>query len=306
MDNSIPGSKGSVMRYDALSDTWNYLGSSGFTGSGAGYLTSLLNGNTFLYVTNSDGDYSGKTSVMQYQLCQPASYPTLASVPSVCVGDTVTLSITAGTLNDDANWQWYVGGCHDLSAGTGTNLTVVISDTITFYANGDDYCVYAGDSCASVTINPYALPDVPVITGTGILTSSATTGNQWILNGNIIPGATNQTYTPSATGWYSVMLTNANGCSATSDSVYITITGVAAEQAATGKIYPVPFSHTLNIQLAQSNGSMCIHDPSGRIVLSRSGLQLVNSFDLSHLDSGIYYVTLTPGADKKVYRVVKQ
>jgi hypothetical protein len=222
------------------------------------------------------------------------------------VGDTVTLSIASGTLNDDANWQWYVGGCHNLSAGTGTNLTVVINDTITYYANGDDVCVYAGDSCASITINPYALPAVPVITGMGTLTSSAATGNQWMLNGSAIAGATNQNYTPSATGWYSVMVTNVNGCSATSDSVYITITGIADLSTATGKIFPVPFSNTLNVQLAQSNGSMSIHDPSGRMVVSQSNLQTTNSFDLSHLANGLYYLTLTQGPDKKVYRVVKQ
>jgi PKD repeat protein len=60
-------------------------------------------------------------------------------------------------------------------------------------------------------------PPVPTINLSGnILTSSSSTGNQWYLNGVAINGATNQTYTATSSGSYTVVVTNTFGCSATS------------------------------------------------------------------------------------------
>ena len=68
-------------------------------------------------------------------------------------------------------------------------------------------------------------PLSPSITEAGTtLTSSSSTGNQWYLNGNIINGATTQSYTVTQNGNYSVVVT-VNGCSATSDQVNFTSVG---------------------------------------------------------------------------------
>jgi predicted extracellular nuclease len=83
----------------------------------------------------------------------------------------------------------------------------------------------------TVTINPP--PATPTITPSGpttfctggsvTLTSSSATGNQWLLNGSPIGGATGQTYPPTASGDYSVKVTDGNGCSATSAITTVTI-----------------------------------------------------------------------------------
>ncbi|TAG14674.1 MAG: T9SS C-terminal target domain-containing protein, partial [Sphingobacteriia bacterium] len=49
-----------------------------------------------------------------------------------------------------------------------------------------------------------------------ILSSSAATGNQWLLNGSNILGATGQTLVAKTTGSYTVRVSNANGCSSNS------------------------------------------------------------------------------------------
>ncbi len=75
-------------------------------------------------------------------------------------------------------------------------------------------------TATSVTVN--ALPATPTITRNGAqLTSSAASGNQWFLNGSIISGATGATFTATQNGNYSVTVTNASGCSATSTSILV-------------------------------------------------------------------------------------
>jgi parallel beta-helix repeat protein len=55
------------------------------------------------------------------------------------------------------------------------------------------------------------------------LSSAASTGNQWFADGNPINGANNSTYIATASGSYSVVTTNANGCTATSDAIVVTV-----------------------------------------------------------------------------------
>jgi hypothetical protein len=74
-----------------------------------------------------------------------------------------------------------------------------------------------GNGCSgktTVTITVRQAPDKPTVTRNGNeLVSSATSGNQWLKNGVVIPGATSQTYLPSTSTNYSVITTDANGCS---------------------------------------------------------------------------------------------
>src|SRR6185503_19667179 len=82
---------------------------------------------------------------------------------------------------------------------------------ITTSATGNDTTAYIG------FITVYATPSPPSITKTGdILTSSPAYAYQWQLNLADIPGATNQSYTASGDGYYTIVVYNENGCYATS------------------------------------------------------------------------------------------
>src|SRR5213075_1335624 len=94
---------------------------------------------------------------------------------------------------------------------------------------------------AAVTVNP--IPAAPTINAGGstticagsnvVLTSSSATGNHWLLNGNAIGGATNQQYTATAAGAYTVTAT-VNGCTS------------AASVATTVTVTPLPPTPTIN------------------------------------------------------------
>jgi len=95
------------------------------------------------------------------------------------------------------------------------------TQTITVSSSGNYSVTTNSGGCSTssdatkVTVNP--LPSIPTISANGaVLTSSSADNNQWYLNGSIISGATSQDYTMTTLGTYTVVVTNDNGCSASS------------------------------------------------------------------------------------------
>lgn len=83
-------------------------------------------------------------------------------------------------------------------------------------------------SLGALSITP-ALPAVSATGCTGVsvtLASSSTVNNQWYRNGQLIPGATAQTYGATETGNYSVQV-GSTGCAATSEAFTVTISSPA-------------------------------------------------------------------------------
>ncbi len=87
-----------------------------------------------------------------------------------------------------------------------------------------------GDATISgdVIITVNAVPEQPTIEQQGdVLVSSAASGNQWYNSTGMIAGATNQSYTPTETDDYYVIVSNEFGCeSEPSDSYYFIYTGL--------------------------------------------------------------------------------
>ncbi len=84
----------------------------------------------------------------------PATPTISASATTSCAGNTVTLSIASGSLNNAAGWQWYSGSCGGTPVGSGTSINVAPTATTTYYARGEG-CVAPGACGAiTITINP--------------------------------------------------------------------------------------------------------------------------------------------------------
>ena len=97
-------------------------------------------------------------------------------------------------------------------------------------------------------------------TSSPVLTSSSTTGNRWILNGNLIEGATSQTYSPKEPGIYTVRVTNGTCLSEPSDGYNLIITSL--EPILIDKrpnIFPMPFENELSINLEYFQGHLPVH-----------------------------------------------
>ncbi len=152
-----------------------------------------------------------------------ATLSVLAGSTTFCEGGSVTLRSDSAT-----GIQWYRDGVA-ISGGTHESYVATISGSYTVILNALG-CHSSESDPIVITGNPY--PSTPTITAGGAttfcsggsvtLTSSSAANNQWVLNGTAISGATAQSYTASASGSYTVIVTT-NGCSSASAATTVTV-----------------------------------------------------------------------------------
>jgi hypothetical protein len=112
----------------------------------------------------------------------------------------------------------------------------------------------------------------PVITQTNnTLKSSFATGNQWLLNGKEISGATGPTYDPLQSGSYQVAVGLTSGCLALSDAFayarVVTNTDNATDIGLT--VFPVPTKNDLNVVFVAKTAAdlnLSLVNPAGQTV----------------------------------------
>ncbi len=182
------------------------------TGDGTTSVTGLTFGTWTCTVT----DGAGSTAVQTFNITQPNAIPTpnisSGSSTSFCSGGSVVL--TSGSPGGN---QWYIND-NPIGAATNQDYTANASGTYTVVVTSSG-CSSAPSNGIAVTVNPTS--STPTITagsttfctgGSVVLSSSSVTGNQWYVAGSSIGGETNQTYTASASGSYTVVVTS-GGCS---------------------------------------------------------------------------------------------
>ena len=226
----------------------------------------------------------------------------ITGTPSLCGGVTgVSYSITP--VSNASAYVWSLPTGVSVASGAGTNaITVNVADD----AASGDITVYGYNICGNglvspaytVTVTP--LPAAPVITVEGtILTSSIVTGNQWYLEGDLIVGATEQTYdaTPTGNGNYSDIAT-VNGCSSEPSNI-IPITTIGLNDMTTGSfsIYPVPNDGSFTITFSTMKPEIYdlqVYNSLGMIIYEINDF-LVNGvvqkrIDIKPVSSGVYTV----------------
>ena len=114
--------------------------------------------------------------------------------------------------------------------------------------------------------------DAPVISQNGdVLTSTAAVSYVWYLNGVEIPAATGQSHTALATGDYQVLATFDGGCELLSDTLFVSLVGVAENSGSSVRVHPIPATDKLMIEgLPTAAISIRLVDLAGRTVLTRS------------------------------------
>ncbi len=160
------------------------------------------------------------------------SKPTVSGAANICTGETVTLSSSASSGN-----AWYLNGTL-LADSTRDKLAVKASGSynVKVLANG---CSSPLSDTAKITVN--AIPAKPVISGASVvcsgssltLGSSATTGNQWYLNGTAIKDSTRDKLVIAAAGSYTVKSTINNCASPLSDANTISVVATPAKPTVT-------------------------------------------------------------------------
>ena len=210
-----------------------------------------------------------------------------------CASENVTFSVVANGTG--LTYQWKKGS--DPIDGANAASYTITSVTA---ANAGDYSVVVTGSCGSVTSNVAALTvnvvPVPTITASGnTLTSSATTGNQWYKAGELIVGATAQTYQVQATAGYQVKVT-AGGCTATSAVFNFVPTRIDGPNAWNGTVvaYPNPVSNVLYVKNNSGRKlQLQLVDVAGVKVRVHTLVGAQGSINVQGLASGAYFLVVT-------------
>ena len=272
---------------------------------------------------------SGYVSVVAHNACSDGqsspSLPVTLNTPlvapgtingaaTVCQGSTgITYNVAAVT--GATSYYWTVPtGVTIISGGSTNSITAnysltAVSGIIT--VSGVNNCGTGVSSTKAITVNP--IPATPVITQHGdTLTSSASTGNQWYLDGVIITGAIGQQHIAVYTGTYTVVVTT-NGCSsAISNGILVLPVSVTDfELSHSFDVYPNPNQGQFNIKVISSSPvqlNIEIYNNLGALLWSQEKVNIngtyITTVSLAAVPNGVYMVALRNMKTNIVRKVV--
>ncbi len=163
-----------------------------------------------------------------------------------------------------------------------------------------------------ITVNPSPTPAQLAIARSGDVLTVAQAGAtyQWykIVNsvGVLISGATNQSYTATATGSYYAEV-SINGCLAETDFVTITTLGTNDfDFNSKLSVYPNPSNAIFTIDI-DSNATIEIHDLIGKQILTKKIELGTSQLDMSNYNAGMYLLKVTNAdSQTKTIKIIKQ
>ena len=159
--------------------------------------------------------------------------------------------------------------------------------------------IYADGNESRLYINVNEIPPTPVITlKDGILHSDVVDGNQWYMDSNRIPGATESIYIPEQNGKYYVKVTLNDCPSKASNTIqYLPTTGIELTSNS-GKIviYPNPTTGQLEISLGTNQvrqATVNVYNLQGKLVYSEAFQNTtIAGIDLTVFPKGMYIVKI--------------
>lgn len=234
--------------------------------------------------------------------------------------DSVRRLATSTTVAQTYTYRWTVRG-DGLTPTTSTSQNIFVKPTATsrYFLAVTPVSGFSG-GCVDTTsilvqvLTPFA--PAPTISRTGTtLTSSAATGNQWYLNGVLIPGATGQSITATAAGTYTVRATVVVGGRSyvTAMSAPVAITVLAAQHALPGTSLTVAPNPTPDgrVSITLTNYpqpvALTVLDALGRSVAHAAApVSGTMAIDLSALPAGLYLLQVRAGAGLETRRIVRE
>nr|WP_299207707.1 S8/S53 family peptidase [uncultured Brumimicrobium sp.] len=177
-------------------------------------------------------------------------------------------------------------------------------DTISVFGRDLQACKIYSDTVIIVQGSPLENPSIN-ISGDSLISSSAP-NYQWYLNDTPIPGATQQSYTPTEMGYYSVAIQGPDNCKSFSNAIEWTL-NVSKEHQSTLVIYPNPANNILNIK---TEGEYLLQfeitNITGQKVMSSPIHGQKQNIDITHLSSGAYLIKVESNKGIKVLPFFKE
>jgi hypothetical protein len=215
---------------------------------------------------------------------------------------TVTTNLTVNPAITGSQTITLCAG-QSLTVGSNTyNTSGVYTDVLTA-ANG---C----DSTVTTNLNIENAIDISTSTSGETITSNATSATyQWIDCNNSnqpIASETNQSFTASVNGNYSVIVTQ-NACSDTSVCINISTVGISKLNNLVGiTLYPNPTNSSFTISGIEINSTISIYSIIGELVKSIQSNENKTTIDLSDYSNGIYFIKIKNSTGEAIQKIIKQ
>ena len=220
-----------------------------------------------------------------------------ATTTTVCAGGQITL-----TGGGASSYTW------DNGVTDGVAFTPTATTTYTVVGTDGNNC----QDTATTTVTVTTVDATTTTTGTTITANNGSATYQWVDCDNSnqpISGATSQSFTPTATGNYAVVVTE-NGCSETSACENIIITGINEVNANNNiAVYPNPFNDVLTISSENSLSGTTVK------IIAVTGQTLTETtivsgntytFDLNNYAKGLYFVEINQNGSLNTLKVIKK
>lgn len=164
------------------------------------------------------------------------------------------------------------------------------------------------EATATIAATVLPLPEAPLVSFDGtIFSSTEAAAYQWYLNGDLIEGATEQTYVPEQNGTYSVEIENADGCSIFSADFDLIDLSTSRSDATEIRLYPNPTDGMVTfsgLSTDQKIQRLRVSNLAGTTVLETTDFN--GQIDLSEWPSGTYLITFRLENSEVVRKVVKE
>lgn len=232
----------------------------------------------------------------------PASAGYISGTPDLCAG-TKGVFYMVDPVQNAIIYIWALPPGASIASGANTN-----SISVNFAANATsgDMVVFGNNICGNgtgsppfaVTVDP--VPPTPVISASGnILTSNIAIGNQWYINGTLIPGANDPTYVATATGTYSTIVTWNTCSSDSSNNLYVNVVGNHGLQNNDWIMYPNPNDGCFMLSIGNlkpDHYTLYLYNTMGMIVYEQKDLPIDMTTQikirLGTVADGVYSIVL--------------
>ncbi len=300
--SGITASGGTGLTYTWSNSTPTVVGTSTTTAD----ISNLSGGAYTLNVTNSNNCSSTSGPHTISSLVGPSAPTATSNQTILCEGDALDLDATS--VSGAVSYAWAGPNGYVSSVQNPSAFNVVLADAGTYNVTATDAnnCVSTSGTI-SIVVN--AAPVVPTISvNFNVLTSSAATGNQWYLNGALIPGETSQTITVTQNGDYTVVVTGANNCTTTSAIETFSTVGLNDLSAqASITVNPNPSNGVFAISInstVKGDYTLKITNAIGETITSKKlniGIGgFIENIDLSNVSKGVYFIQLSNNQNKSV------
>ncbi|MFD2035319.1 chitobiase/beta-hexosaminidase C-terminal domain-containing protein [Belliella marina] len=231
--------------------------------------------------------------------CDIESAMVIASESEVCAGsNNVTFELSGGNYDSVVGWEistdegytWTgIDGSAEL---TSIELENLVESSMVRAILDSNVCDPIATEAVSIGIKVLPIPIIAFDKGK-LFTYEGGQSYQWFKNGVLIPNTTSNESRINGAGIYTVLVTDANGCSAESEPFSFPVKGNQNKV----KVFPNPANKFVFIELKKMEGlqNIELRTASGVLIQSRLSDEKLVQFDVSTLAKGIYLIIITDG-----------